>query len=170
MIRVIGAILVLAASTSIGFVLAARYRERPRAIRQWRLALQSMETEILYGLVPVESLAAHLSQRLPQPIAHFFSYLKKGLEDGQPLQTAWRTATLDYWPETAMKASEREIILQFGTTLGTEDAVNQKKHIQLAISHLDAEETEARQEQATYEKMWRSLGFLAGLLIVLIML
>ncbi|CAM3244307.1 stage III sporulation protein SpoIIIAB [Sporolactobacillus spathodeae] len=171
MIEFLGALCIIAASTLIGFVLASRYNQRPRQIRQWRSALQSMEAEIIYGRIPVGELAVHLEKQLPQPISCFFQYLQDALfKEGYPLQDAWRQAVLHYWPQTAMKTAEREVVLQFGTTLGTGDVANQKKHIQLALAQLEAEENEARRDQATHEKMMRSLGFLAGLLVVLLLI
>lgn len=171
MIQIIGSLMIIGASTLIGMVLASQYSQRPRQIRQWRSALQAIEAEIVYGRVPIEELSAHLSGQLPQPVARFFKYLRTGLvEECQPLKEAWNDAVARFWPETALKNAEREVILQFGTTLGTEDAENQKKHIQLALSHLEREETEARTAQASHEKMMRSLGFLAGILVVLLLI
>ncbi|MFT8317447.1 MAG: stage III sporulation protein SpoIIIAB [Sporolactobacillus sp.] len=171
MIRIIGSLLVVGASTMIGMVLASRYSQRPRQIRQWRSALQAIEAEIVYGRVPIEELSADLASQLPQPVAHFFEYLRAALvEKFQPLKEAWKEAVIRYWPETSLKNAEREVILQFGTTLGTEDAENQKKHIQLALSHLEREEIEARAAQDSHEKMMRSLGFLAGILVALLLI
>ncbi|MFT8871084.1 MAG: stage III sporulation protein SpoIIIAB [Sporolactobacillus sp.] len=171
MIRMIGALLVVAASTLIGFYLADRYSQRPRQLRQWRSALQSIEAEIVYGRVPIAELADHLARQLPQPLARFFSYLRDDLlSEGKPLPHAWKTAIERFWPETALKEAEREVLLQFGAVLGTDDVENEKKHVRLAMSHLEREEAEARAEQITHERMMRSLGFLAGVLIVLVLI
>lgn len=169
MIRMIGALLILFASTASGMLIARRYRNRPREIRQWRSALQSIEAEIAYGRVPIEEMAGHLSGQLPHPLASFFERLQKKMKTyDRPLQEAWAETIEQFWPETALKKAEKEVLLQFGSTLGTQDAENQKKHIQLALAHLEREESEARTAQAANEKMMRSLGFLAGLLLVLL--
>lgn len=169
MIQVLGSILIVAASTAAGIVIAYGYRSRPREIRQWRSALQSIEAEIVYGRVPVDDMARHLSVQLPQPVGRFFELLQKKLIlDRVPLHDAWPQAADEFWPGTSMSKPEKEVILQFGSTLGTEDAENQQKHIHLALAHLEREEEEARARQRANEKMTRSLGFLAGILIVLI--
>jgi stage III sporulation protein AB len=170
MIRFSGAVLIIAAATYAGFLLAAAYRNRPKEIRQWRSALQAIETEILYGQVPVTDLALHLSRQLPRPAALFFENLYKMLNtEGMPLRHAWAQVTEDFWQDTSMKQSEKQIILQFGKTLGTEDTVNQQKHIHLAMAHLKREEDEALAGQKANERMMRSLGLLTGILIVLIL-
>ncbi|MCO7176587.1 stage III sporulation protein SpoIIIAB [Sporolactobacillus kofuensis] len=167
--KLIGSLIILFASTAIGILLARQYRDRPREIRQWRSALQSIEAEIVYGRVPVDQMAVDLSKQLPAPIKTFFQLLTQHLKrDKQTLQSAWSDSIERFWPMTSMKRPEKEIVLQFGSTLGTEDAENQKKHIQLALSHLEREETDARQSQKANEKLFRSIGFLTGILFILL--
>ncbi|MDD9149291.1 MULTISPECIES: stage III sporulation protein SpoIIIAB [unclassified Sporolactobacillus] len=169
MIHILGACMILFASTASGMLIAGKYRNRPREIRQWRSALQSIEAEIVYGRVPIEELAGHLSGQLPQPLASFFDRLHKKLNaDGPSLREAWTESIELFWPETSLKKAEKEVLLQFGATLGTQDTENQKKHIQLALAHLEREEAEARNAQAANEKLMRNLGFLTGLLLVLL--
>lgn len=170
MIRFTGAALILFATACAGFLLAAAYRNRPKEIRQWSSALQLMETEILYGQVPVTELASRLSRQLPMPTSLFFKDLYRRLSvEGTPLRDAWIQAAELFWKDTAMKSSEKQIILQFGETLGMEDAVNQQKHIRLAMAHLKREEEEAAARQKANERMMRSLGLLTGILIVLVL-
>jgi stage III sporulation protein AB len=58
---------------------------------------------------------------------------------------------------------------QFGETLGRHDRMSQQKHIMLTLTHLEREEADAIQAQATYEKMTKSLGFLSGLLLIILL-
>ncbi|MCI1882470.1 MAG: stage III sporulation protein AB [Sporolactobacillus sp.] len=170
MIQFVGSALIIVAFSACGMLFARTYRERPKQIRQWRSALQSIETEIVYGRVPVEELAGRLSGRLPEPVRRFFVLLVDKLRTGIPLDTAWEEAIREFWPTTSMRRAERDVILQFGATLGAEDTENQQKHIRLALADLEREEAEARAGQAANEKVFRNLGFLAGVLLVLLLL
>ena len=58
---------------------------------------------------------------------------------------------------------------QFGETLGRHDRISQQKQIMLTLTHLEREEADAIQAQATYEKMVKSLGFLSGLLLIILL-
>ncbi|TCP31174.1 stage III sporulation protein AB [Scopulibacillus darangshiensis] len=170
MTKIIGALIIIMATTLAGFILARRYSDRPKQLRQLRNALQSLEAEIMYGLTPVKEASVHLSEQLPEPLASFFSQLVVKLNDGaESLQTAWDETIEVFWHQTALKSSEKEILHQFGATLGKHDSENQKKQIQMALSHLEREESDARDMQAKYEKMTKSLGFLTGLLVVLLL-
>lgn len=169
--KLLGALIILLTSTSIGFAFSKKYRERPRQLRQLKTALQSLEAEIMYGLTPIHVASHHLSEQLPKPISRFFSKLLVQLEtkDGRSFQAIWMDTMEDFWPSTALKTAEKEIWSQFGQTLGQSDRLNQQKQIQLAFTHLDREEAEARIAQQQYEKLAKSLGVLGGLLLVLLL-
>jgi stage III sporulation protein AB len=70
---------------------------------------------------------------------------------------------------TACKKNEKDIMLLLGASLGVSDREDQLRYLRLAIAQLQAEEENAIEEQKRYEKMWRSLGVLAGALIVIVM-
>jgi len=166
----IGALIIIFSATAIGRLLALQFRERPRQLRQLKSALQSLETEITYGLSPIGEAAKRLSEQLPNPSKRFFSLFSDKLAQGEAsLKEAWDETLKEFWPSTAMKKNELEIMKQFGATLGLSDRENQQKQIRLALSHLEREETEARAAQNQYEKMLKSLGLLAGLLIAIIL-
>ena len=74
-----------------------------------------------------------------------------------------------YIQHSALKKKEQESLLQFGHTLGKYNRIEQEKQIHLTLNHLEREEAEARVDQAKYEKMWRNLGFLLGIFIVLLL-
>lgn len=86
------------------------------------------------------------------------------------MKDAWTLSLDDIWKKTAMKEPELEIMKQFGETLGRHDRLSQQKQIMLTLTHLEREEEEAREIQGKYEKMVRSLGFLSGLLIVILLM
>ncbi|MBB6454232.1 stage III sporulation protein AB [Salirhabdus euzebyi] len=165
----IGAILLLCATTLIGFDIAKRLENRPRQIRQLKNALQVMEAEIVYGHSPVQEVFLRLSKQVPKPLALLFHQLYLELENKQlSLYEVWKSTLDNFWHKTAMKKEEKEVMEQFGQTLGQHDFVQQQKHIRLALSHLDRELESAEEEKRKYGRMARSLGVLGGLFIILL--
>lgn len=171
MLKLLGAILVVLAGTLIGFYQAARYANRPRQIRQLIQALQRLETEIGYGFTPLPDALLRISRQLAEPLASLFGKAAEQLEGDVRLtaQESWQRAVEEIWPKTAMNETERDAVRQLGFSLGISDRADQSKHLRLAMSQLQAEEQTARDEQSRYEKMWKSLGVLAGALIVILM-
>lgn len=157
--------------TSLGFQYAQRLRERPQQLRQLKVALQSLEAEMMYGLTPLAEASERIASQIKAPISHLFKRFKTKLEEEKSsAYEAWKEALDDVWPFTALIDSEREVLRQFGATLGQHDREQQRKHIALALAHLEREEVEARERQTRYERMFKSLGFLSGLLLVLLLL
>ncbi|HEY2422393.1 MAG TPA: stage III sporulation protein SpoIIIAB [Neobacillus sp.] len=170
MIKLVGAIFIIVATTWTGFEAARHLSERPRQLRALKSALQSLEAEIMYGHTPLHEAARRLSAQLPVPISTFFDAFAKKLTDTETtVKEAWGTSLKEVWRSTALKQGEFEIMKQFGETLGRHDRFSQQKHIMLTLTHLEREEAEAIQNQTKYEKMVKSLGFLTGLLLIILL-
>lgn len=165
----IGAIILLCATTWGGFEFAQRLNNRPKQIRQLKNALQVLEAEILYGHSPVIEACQIVAKQVPVPLSWFFKEFSEKLEkSNSPLHEVWEECVKQYWPMCALGDGEKEIMRQFGQTLGQHDFAGQQKHIRLALSHLERELEDAQEQQQRYSKMVKSLGFLSGLLIVLL--
>jgi stage III sporulation protein AB len=167
----IGAVFILCATTWAGFEWARKLSERPRQLRQLKVALQSLEAEIVYGLTPLHEASAHLATQLTKPLSWFFYKFAKRLDKADTTASqAWDESLEEIWPLTSFRQGELEIMHQFGSTLGRHDREQQQKQIRLALAHLEREETEALEAQHKYEKMIKSLGFLCGLLLIILLI
>lgn len=82
MVKIFGAVLIVAVSTFFGFSYAKRYSERPRQLRLLKAALQSLEAEIMYGHTPLSEAAERLVKQMPKPLNWIFQSFSKRLEDG----------------------------------------------------------------------------------------
>lgn len=170
MVKLIGAIFIVVATTFTGFEAARNLSERPKQLRALKFALQSLEAEIMYGHTPLHEAARRLAAQMAKPLSTFFeSFAGKLTNSETTVKEAWESSLKEIWKSTALKQGEYEIMRQFGETLGRHDRFSQQKHIMLTLSHLEREEAEAVQTQAKYEKMVKSLGFLSGLLLIILL-
>lgn len=171
MVKLLGGVLTVLAATLVGFQIAARYAERPKQLRRLISALQVLETEILYGATPLPDACRRIAQRTQAPVGPFFGRVAEYLGDGlgRTAEEAWQAALAELVSESALKPVERDVLRSFGRTLGVSDREDQIKHIRLAIAHLHTEEREARDEQTRNEKMWKYLGALLGLTVVILL-
>ncbi len=171
MFKIIGSAFIIAASTLGGFYIAHSYSERPKQLRALQQALQMLETEIVYGAVPLYIAMEHTGRRLSNIVKIFFLAMSKNLRelDGESTFKCWDMAINNHFHETALKIQDKQILLQFGQTLGISDKEDQMKHIRLTIQSIQQEESIAREEKNKYEKLSKNLGILLGLLIVILM-
>ncbi|MFC3768279.1 stage III sporulation protein SpoIIIAB [Paenibacillus sp. GCM10012303] len=171
MVKLLGAVLILAAATLYGFARASVYARRPRQIRQLIHALQRLETEMTYGFTPLPEALLRIADQLEPQIAALFRSAAEPLstQSGITAGESFRDALNVCWKQTALSSNEREILSQMSYTLGISDRTDQAKHLRLAVTLLQAEEQNAWDEQRRYEKMWKSLGVLAGAFVVILM-
>ncbi|MUT66741.1 stage III sporulation protein SpoIIIAB [Paenibacillus sp. NEAU-GSW1] len=171
MIKLLGAVLILTAGTLIGFQQAARFAARPRQLRQLAHALQRLETEIGYGHTPLPEALYRVAHSIPPPVADMFRLAAEGVTGQTDIsfRESWENAVRQGWEATAMRAGEQAVLIRLGSALGISDKDDQLKHIKLALLQLKAEEDAAKDDQGRYEKMWKSLGILIAVLVVILM-
>ncbi|RDU35161.1 stage III sporulation protein SpoAB [Neobacillus piezotolerans] len=171
MVKLLGALFILSATTWTGFEFSRHLSERPKQLRQLKSALQSLEAEIMYGHTPLHEAARRLSIQLPKPLSFLFeTFGSKLTQTETTVKDAWEASLREVWKITALGEGELEIMVQFGETLGRHDRFSQQKQIQLTLTHLEREESEARDRQSKYEKMLKSLGVLSGLLLIIVLI
>lgn len=166
----IGALLFIGTTTWLGFEISKRLSDRPKHIRQLKNALQILEAEILYSQSPLQDAFSMIAKQIPKPMNLFFQSLYADMQgEGTNLYRLWDTNVDALMKATSLGSNEKEILKQFGRTLGQHDFIQQQKHIRLAITHLDRELEEARDNQYKYGNVSKSLGFLCGLFIVILL-
>lgn len=171
MTKLIGAVIIVLVCTVVGFQIARRYADRSRQIRMFVAALKVLETEIFYAATPLSDACDRMASRVPAPVGTFFLHLSTKLRDGRGITAAeaWTETLAEHRKSLVLRESDYGVLHNFGQTLGVSDREDQIKHIHLAVSHLGTEETQARDDQVRYEKMWRSLGVLLGLTVVILL-
>jgi stage III sporulation protein AB len=171
MFKLVGAVIIILTTTWAGFEASRHLSQRPRQLRQLKVALQSLEAEIMYGHTPLGDAAMKLSKQMPKPLSLFFESFSGKLSLGETtVKMAWDESLKEIWNWLALKQGEFEILSQFGETLGQHDRYHQQKQILLTIAHLEREESDAIERQGKYEKMVKSLGFLSGLLLIILLI
>ncbi|KAA8782308.1 stage III sporulation protein AB [Paenibacillus sp. 4624] len=170
MLNMLGAVLILLASTLAGFYKARQYALRPRQLRELIAALQRLLTEINYGLTPLPDAMSKMGAQTKEPVKTLFLHASTRMEPphGLTARESLQAGVEEAWGKSAMKSDEREVMLQLSFSLGTSDRQDQTKHISLAIQQLMHEESRAQADQVKYERMSRSLGMLVGALIVIL--
>jgi stage III sporulation protein AB len=171
MVKVIGAVLILFSASMVGWHIGRYYAYRPIQLRALIVALQMLETEIVYGLTPLHRAFAKVGNRVAEDVGKLFLLAADLLvsEKAQSAEDSLGQAMQKQWPQTALRKQERDVLASLGQVIGSSDREDQQKHLRLAVTHLRGLEEEARAEQAKYEKMYKSLGFLGGLLVVILM-
>ncbi|MCL6639311.1 MAG: stage III sporulation protein AB [Firmicutes bacterium] len=172
MLKVIGAALLILACGSLGLGRAAAYRRRPAELRAIRSALTMLETEIVYGATALPEAFARVSRRCDRAVAPLFQAAAEELEamSGLTAAEAWDRALRFYYPATSLAPQDLAPLRDLGASLGVSDREDQRRHLRLAVEQLGAGGAAAELEAAKNEKIWSYMGFLGGLMIVLLLI
>lgn len=81
---------------------------------------------------------------------------------------AWENSLAAYYRASALNGQDL-VILRSLASLGISDRTDQVKHLHLAMEQIKSENARAEEEAARNVKLWSHLGFLGGLLVVLIL-
>ena len=167
----IGALFIIFSTTWLGFYFAGRLSERTKELRAWKLALQSLEAEVMYSQLPLQEASRRIAKQLNGQIQIFLIGFANQLETSAlSAKEAWKHSLQEYAEKVAIKDSDIQVLLQFGETIGMHDKISQQKQIILALKHLEREEQEAIDSQSSYERMSKMLGVLSGILIVILLI
>lgn len=164
-------LLFLGTTTWIGFEWSSQLGKRPLHIKQLKNALQILEAEMLYSQVPLQEAFKLISMQVPEPTQHLFASLYEQLKKKSvDFTEVWDQAVLQFMEQSALEKNEKEILTQFGRTLGQYDFHQQQKYIVIAMSHLDRELDVAEDNKLKYGKMAKTIGFLCGLFVVILLI
>lgn len=171
MLKLLGAILIILATSRVGFDSARQLRKRPQQIQELRSSLALLKTEINYGTRPLAEACARIAEATSRELKPIFLEASENLQslDGKSTYECLRLAIDDKWPKTVMGEEEKGIILKLCQVLGSSNRPDQLHHLDMAQENLQMEENKAREEQETYEKMYKTLGVLSGALLVILM-
>ena len=169
--KLIGSVMVIAASGLTGMAVAGSYARRPGELRALRSAFQMLETEIGYGATPLKEALSQVAARCDRTVAPLFGGVAGMLSEsrGTTAAEAWLKSMERCYPETALKPQDLSILRDLGSSIGISGREDQMKHLRLAMERIGREITAAEEEAARNVKLWSYLGFLGGLMAVLVL-
>lgn len=172
MVKLLGLACLFIAVMRCGWLFGERVAQRPHQVAGLIQALTTLETEIAYGLVPLPQAFARVASVVKEPISTLFAAVHLRLTTWQSECTAserFVQAMNDHWARTALLDSTKQTLLSLAPMLGLTDRHDQSKHIRLVLAKLTAEEAALREQQQRYESLYKRLGFLTAILLVIVL-
>ena len=170
--KITGSLIILLASSFLGYVLSRDFSVRPQQLRELQGLLQMLETEISY----MSNLLTDAFYKMHEARGNEISMLFKATADylaankGLNASEAWEKALKDNINKTALNREDEKILISFGKMLGKSDIEGQLKNIRLAMTQLGIQEKKAEELKAKNEAMYKKLGVLCGLALIIILL
>lgn len=171
MIKGIGGLIIIISSSLIGLLLSNKYSMRPKTIRKLRFSLQMLETEIIFGSTPLPYALYNVGARSEKPWGTFFIEVSDNILKRKyySMEDAWNNSIEKHLSNSFLNKLDIELIKNFGKIVGKSDTEDQKKHFNLIYAQLEHHEKMAEEERKKNERMYRSLGFLLGAALYIIL-
>ena len=170
MIKMLGAILVVASCTAMGLGVASQMRHRVRVLSSMILALQMMRGEISLRLTPLPELVGRLSEEAPIEVQGFFKELGGRLDrlGDERFSEIWVKA-LEKNEELGLGDGELAAMKHLGSTLGRFNREEQEAALNRCISELEDCRSAARNEVDTQGKLFTGLGVAGGITLAIML-
>jgi len=154
-------------STALGIMLANKYKDRVTDLKQMRSALNILKTKIVYTYEPLPEIFLEISSKFTNSIGEIFKLSSSKMKE-KSAGTAWKEALLE--TKTNMNKEDLKTIESLSKLLGKTDVDGQLSEIELLEKFIDEQIEKAEGEQRKNEKLYKSLGVIAGLAIAIILI
>lgn len=172
LIKIINSSIIVAASALIGRELAHTYVKRTQVLSSLQGALSRLETEIVHYASRLPEAMMRIGESIGGASGKLFYLTGQLLTERKSLTVsdAWHSSLEQNKEVLSLQREDLDILQRFGDQLGSSDKEGQIKFIKLTLMQLHEEELKARALREKYEKMYRSLGLLAGIALAVILL
>lgn len=159
-------------STFIGYTLANRYKTRVLEIQDLLFALETFETKIKYTYDSLTTSFLYIADNLKTKVYRIFYVTAEEVRENKndSAGECFKRVVDGEKIFLALNNDDIEIIKELGVSLGQTDMEGQVKNIRLVYNALKSQLKEAKEEKNKNFKMYRNMGMLSGLVIIIILL
>ncbi len=166
-IRIIIFLFIFLTCSIIGILISKKYVYRVDELKDIKNALNIFETKIKYTYEPIPEVFESISGMFKESISQLFRNSVKYMKV-KSASEAWEYA-LKY-TNLNINEEDKEIVKGLGKLLGTTDIDGQISQIELTKSFISTQIEIAEKEKEKNEKLYRTLGMVFGIGIVIILL
>ena len=155
----------------MGMMWARVYEKRPRQLTSLEEALLLLETEITYGSTPLTEAMELVARQCYPEVSSVFRQTAFELKkmEGATANEAWARSVDAFFPGSALTDGDLQVLRRFGVSLGNSDREDQVKHLELARNQLKMAASQAEIAAGKTAVVYKYLGFLGGLFLVLVL-
>lgn len=157
--------------TLLGNIIAKRYKNRVKELKELKVILNMIETKIKFTQQPLTEIFKEIvsTDKKYRSVNIIFKEASQNIEN-QSFEQTWSGAISKTRGKLDLSDEDINIIEGMGKTLGTTDIEGQVKEIEIIKEFIDSQIEKAEEERKKNEKMYKMLGGIAGIGIVIILI
>lgn len=168
-IKILGAVLILAGSGSVGFGLAGNYLRQERAMEQLLKCLQWMRCQLQYAMPPLAKLCSGASKACTGPVSLVMSRFADIVERNH-LPEVSRCMEVAISGVKSLPDNAEAHLQDLGVCLGRFDLEGQLSGLDAATERCKQELDKLRAEKEKRTRTYQTLGLCAGAALVIILI
>lgn len=157
MLKLSGAVMVFSAFVILGFSKSLALKSRYESIGRILYSLRIMENEISYGRSSMDKVMDSIKR-----LGGISAEEVTGDNAGE-----WFMSALE---GERLEKCDIEVLEAFSRTLGATDTSAQQRSIKNTVKNLEILESDAKEGFEKYGRMYRNIGFLSGMLVVILLM
>lgn len=151
----------------LGNIISKRYSLRLNELKDFKNALNIIESKIKFTYEPLPDIFLQTSRFLSENIAKIFINASKNMKDFTA-EEAWNKSLEK--SNTYLSKEDIENIKSFGKMIGKTDKEGQVNHLELTKTFIEIQIEKARKEEEKNSKLYKTLGLVSGLTLVIILI
>lgn len=168
--KIIFNLIILLTSSMIGFLYGGTFSKRAKNILDLEYCVRILESEILVGNTPLPVALNNAYIKGKGEISSIFKILKDDLliEGREDIYHSFLNLKDILESRYLLKREDIEVLMFLGQTLGKTNREDQEKNFIFVKDQLNELTLHANLEKARNQKLYRSLGVLTGIGIIII--
>ena len=153
-------------STSIGFLISKSYQNRVVELKEFKTILNIMKTKIKFTYEPLAEIFKQIAKDNDTEIEKIFGQMANQLSYYQ-VKDVWENCI--QYADISIKQEDKDVLKKLGKLLGQTDVEGQISEIEVTENFLDMQIENAEEEKKKNQKIYKTLGVVAGLVFVIIL-
>lgn len=167
LIKSILLLLIFITTAYIGILLSNKYKNRVIDLKEFQSALNMLETKIKFTYSPLPDIFEEISGHINSNIAHIFKMASLKMEN-MNAGDAWNQAIeVSY---TSLNKEDINTLKGLSKLLGKTDIDGQVSEIELVKKFIEVQIEKAEKECGKNQKLYKTLGIVSGMGIVIILI
>lgn len=168
--KIVGSILIVAASTGIGFLKGMDMQKYLKELQELKQLFLMLRSEIKYTKAPLGEAFFHIGKRLEGSFGKWLLMVARQLEEksGNTFSVLWNQSVESVLVETKLKKTDTERLKSLGMNMGYLDAEMQLGTIDLYLEQLEVEIRRTREALETKKRLCNCLGVMGGIFLVIV--
>lgn len=160
-------ILILGLSTNIGIKVSQKYKKRELELKEIKSALNMFKSKIKYTYEPIADTFNDIADNYSCNVSNMFRTASNIMKE-KSAGDAWNEAVDSTYLN--LNSEDKNVLKSLSKMLGKTDLDGQLKEIELTDNFLNYQIEKAESERQKNEKLYKTLGLVAGAGIVIVLI